>query len=174
MKTTTFNYLLAMLCVILASFSCFAQSPARLTAGVEDMKTKIGLDLSVPDFDARSIDAKVIGDRLAKILSFLQDNYAQRSFERKLITIIAYQNDKLGLAPFHIKKLKLVGVSKLEDTLTIKYKAQLGKNGANVKKVEFDCVFVDGVSENNIVNDLFSMVSRYVQTKEQYEEPISN
>lgn len=174
MKTTAFKYLLAMLCVILASLSSFAQTPARLTAGAEGMKTEIGFDLSVPDFDVRSIDAKVIGDRLARILTFLHDNYVQSSFERKFITLIGSQNDKLSSVPFHIKRLKLMRVSKHGDVLTIKYNAQLGKNGANIKKVEFDCVFVDGVSEDNTVNELFSKASHYVQAKEQYEGLIRN
>lgn len=122
--------------------------------------------MSVPDFDTRTINAKVIGDRLAKILTFLQENCTHSSYESRLITIIGNQNEKLSSVPFHIKSLKLVSVSKHGDALTIKYNVQLEKNLANIKKADFTFAFIDGVSEDNNVNELFSVMSHYVQVKE--------
>lgn len=144
--------------------------PSQIGSISDDYKTKIGIDMSVPDFDTRTIDANVIGDRLAKILTFLQENYTHSPYERRLITIIGNQNEKLGSAPFHIKNLKLVSVSKHGDALTIKYNVQLEKNLANVKKADLSFAFIDGVSEDESVNELFSVMSHYVQVKEQYEQ----
>lgn len=37
----------------------------------------IGLDMTVPDFSTKKIDAKVMGTRLAGILEYLLENYTQ-------------------------------------------------------------------------------------------------
>lgn len=42
----------------------------------------IGLDMTVPDFSTKKIDAKVMGPRLAGILEFLLENYTQGTYER--------------------------------------------------------------------------------------------
>lgn len=44
------------------------------TSKEEAMKTHVALDYSVPDFDTRRIDGKVIGTRLAKILHFMNEH----------------------------------------------------------------------------------------------------
>lgn len=54
---------------------------AQTTSMVEDWKTnelrqKIGIDYSMPDFSTSKIDGSVIGDRLAKMLNKLQGNYS--------------------------------------------------------------------------------------------------
>lgn len=38
------------------------------------MREKIGLDMTMPDFETKKIDAKVMGDRLAGMLDYLMEN----------------------------------------------------------------------------------------------------
>ena len=45
-----------------------------------EYKEKIGLDMSVPDFNTQKIDAKVMGNRLAGILDYLMENYQQGTY----------------------------------------------------------------------------------------------
>ena len=47
-----------------------------------EYREKIGLDMSVPDFDAKKIDEKVMGTRLAGILNYLMENCDQGVLER--------------------------------------------------------------------------------------------
>ena len=59
-----------MLMTSLAGFAhpLFAQTNEAKRAEVRE---KLGLDLLVPDFDTKKIDAKVMGTRLAGILDYL-------------------------------------------------------------------------------------------------------
>ena len=49
-----------------------------------EMREKIGIDYSVPDYDVKKPDAKVIGWRLAKMLIKLEQNYQQGTYNRML------------------------------------------------------------------------------------------
>ena len=71
-------------------------------------KEKIGLDLSVPDFETKRIDAKVMGERLAGILAYLMENYHQAVYDRKLGLIASEQNEATENVYFQIKKLKFI------------------------------------------------------------------
>lgn len=42
-----------------------------------EYRSNIGIDMSVPDFDTKKIDAKIMGSRLAGILNYLLENYNQ-------------------------------------------------------------------------------------------------
>lgn len=70
----------------------YAQSEAARSA---EFKEKIGLDMSVSDFDTQKIDAKVMGERLAGILDYLMENYHQAIYDRKLGLIASEQNEAL-------------------------------------------------------------------------------
>ena len=125
------NGLYVAFLMMLVSLTTFAQNyPAQTDSlRLEKYKTEIGLDMSVPDFEIKTIDAKVMGERLANLLLFLQETYTQSTYERRLTTIIGEQNEKLSLIPLHIKTLKLIKVSKHGGVLTIKYNVQLKKIG---------------------------------------------
>ena len=62
------------------------------SARVEKYRMEIGLDMSLPDFDIKSIDAKVMGTRLAGILGYLMENYHQVVYDRKICQILREQN----------------------------------------------------------------------------------
>ena len=42
-----------------------------------EYREKIGIDMSVPDFETKKIDAKVMGPHLANIRTFMMKNYQQ-------------------------------------------------------------------------------------------------
>jgi len=130
------------------------------------MREKIGLDMSVPDFDTKKIDAKVMGDRLAGILNYLMDNYEQSVYDRRLSAIAGEQNDVLENVYFQIKNLKFVYAVKKRNDLTVLMRADLQKNAADVKQTDITFHFVDGVSESVKVNEMFSYISHYVQARE--------
>ena len=53
--------------------------------------------MSVPDFNTRKIDAKVMGNRLAGILDYLMENYQLGSYNRRLSSIASEQNEALEM-----------------------------------------------------------------------------
>ena len=54
--------------LLLASVAAFAQPVQDNSLQQAKYRTEIGLDLSVPDFNTKAIDAKVMGTRLAGVL----------------------------------------------------------------------------------------------------------
>lgn len=64
------------------------------SAKIAAYREAIGLDLSVPDFSTKKIDAKVMGTRLAGILEFLLETYTQETYERLLTRMLGEQVDE--------------------------------------------------------------------------------
>lgn len=124
-----------------------------------EFKEKIGLDMSVPDFNTQKIDAKVMGKRLAGILDFLMENYRQGFYDRKLGLIASEQNEALENVYVQINKLKFLNAVKRGDEITISMRIDLHKNAANVKRADISFHFVDGVSESDKVNEWFAYIS---------------
>lgn len=96
--------------MLMACLTGFGQALPALTDSVKraEMREKIGLDLSVPDFETKRIDAKVMGERLAGILDYLMENYHQAVYDRKLGLIASEQNEAMENVYFQIKKLKFI------------------------------------------------------------------
>lgn len=92
----------------------FAQGASGQTDSMKlaQYRTEIGLDLTVPDFDTKSIDAEVMGTRLAGILDYLLENYHQSVYERKLCKILKEQNQTLEKLEFEIVKILFEGAPK--------------------------------------------------------------
>lgn len=132
-------------------------------------KEKIGLDLSVPDFETKRIDAKVMGERLAGILAYLMENYHQTVYDRKLGLVASEQNEAMENVYFQIKKLKFINAVKKGNEIKIILLADLHKNPANIKRTDISFYFVDGVSESDNVNELFSYINHYVQARERIQ-----
>lgn len=72
--------------MLLMSFTSISQPLPMQTDSMrlEKFRTEIGLDLSVPDFETKTIDAEVMGTRLAGILDYMMENYNQSVYNRKL------------------------------------------------------------------------------------------
>ena len=157
---------------MLASTSLFAQSFPVLTSEAKqaEIREKIGLDLSVPDFDTKKIDVKVMGSRLAGILNYLMENYQQGVYDRRLTAIASEQNESLENLYFQLKKMKFVNAVKKGNELTIIMRADLQKYAINIKQTDIVFHFVDGLSESDKVNEMFSYISHYVQAREALSE----
>ncbi len=133
------------------------------SAKIAEYRERIGIDLTVPDFSTKKIDAKVMGPRLAGILEYLLENYTQGTYSRLIAQMIGEQVKELKQAYFNIKKMKFVCAKKAGDELSILMKVWPDKNTKDVKQVDLTIHFIDGVSESQTANELFSYMTRYVQ-----------
>lgn len=155
--------------MLLLSATLSAQSP-QTSDRIAEYREAIGLDMTVPDFSTKKIDAKVMGTRLAGILEYLLENYKQASYERQIALIVSEQHEALHNKYFDIKKMKFISASKKDNEITILMKVWPDKNTANVKQEDLKIHFIDGVSESRTTNELLSTLSRYVQAREQFSQ----
>ena len=131
-----------------------------------EYKKAIGLDTTVPDFDTNKIDAKVMGSRLANLLNYLLENYNKDSYELQIVQILGEQNESLQHLYYKIKKMQFANASKKGDVMTVLMHVWPDKNIADVNQADFMFRFVDGVSDDQTTNALFSYMSRYVDAQE--------
>lgn len=134
---------------------------------LERFRTEIGLDMSVPDFDTKTIDVSVMGTRLAGIIEYMIDNYNQFVYNRRLCQILKEQVEPLDHVEFELKKLQFVSAVKNGNEITLYFTAWPEKNAAKVKQTELVFRFKNGVPDTQATNELFSMMSRYVQWREE-------
>lgn len=154
--------------MLMACLTGFGQSLPAQTDSVKraEMREKIGLDLSVPDFETKRIDAKVMGERLAGILAYLMQNYHQTVYDRKLGLIASEQNEATENVYFQIKKLKFINAVKKGNDIIILLRADLHTNPANIKQTDITFHFTNGLSESEQVNELFAYICHYVKARE--------
>lgn len=126
-----------------------------------EVRSKLALDSTLPDYTTHKIDPKVIGPRLASILQELCTKYKQDSF-LSLLSMIQFDQIE-GLNYCRIEKMGIESVSKTGDTITIRFKTTLAKNPLDLKKSDLILSFVDGVSGNKRVNSLFSNICNYIK-----------
>ena len=134
---------------------------------IAEYRQQIGLDYSMPDYSVTTIDEKKIGSRLANILRYYEEVNDQNLFRRKISKILVEQNEAFEYTSPEFIKQKLVKIEKSADEITVVYKLWLEKNPANLKQVDIQYHFKDGVSESNTVNEIFSHMSHYAQVREQ-------
>jgi hypothetical protein len=160
---------LFIILMLVCGMSMYAQSIPVTTDSImnAEYREKIGLDMTVPDFDTKKIDGKVMGTRLAGILDFLLENYHQGTYEKQITQMVKEQNEALENLFFNIKKMKFISAKKRGDEITIVMRVWSEKNEANVKQADFAIHFIDGITESWSSNDMFSSMSRYVQGREQ-------
>ena len=133
---------------------------------IAEYKKAIGLDTTVPDFDTNKIDAKVMGSRLANLLNYLLENYNHESYELQIAQILGEQNESLQHLYYKIKKMQFANASKQGDVMTVLMHVWPDKNIADVDQADLTFRFVDGVSDDQTTNALFSYMSRYVEAQE--------
>lgn len=154
--------LLFTICLLLGAISISAQTTQQgEDARTAELRHKIGIDYSMPDFNMSKIEGKVIGERLAKMLRLLQSNAKDPVYNQRLSSILCDQNDKLNFCT--IDKFKISNVSKQGDVITIKMNASLMQNSYGIKNSDFCVVFNKGVADNQTANDFFSDLSRYIK-----------
>ena len=126
-----------------------------------ELRQKLGIDYSMPDFSTSKIDGKVIGERLAKLLQQLQEKYDNSVLNQYISLIQCEQVENLDYAT--VEKLNITRISKVGDVITIEAKTKLSNNAAKVKNAKLSFVFDKGVSESTSVNDLFKDLGRYIK-----------
>ena len=157
---------------LLSALTSFAQIiPVQIDSmRLEKYRTEIGLDLSVPDYDIKTIDSKIMGLRLAGILDYLMDNYNQPVYNRKLCEVLKEQVEPLEKMEFELKKIQYISSKKSGDEITLLFTAWPNKNSARIKQTNLVLNFKNGVSESQMTNELFSMMSRYVKMREELNQ----
>ena len=154
--------ILFTLCLLLGAISISAQTTHQSEeARTAELREKIGIDYSMPDFNTSSLNGKVIGECLAKMLQLLQDRYDDYALNQRISYIQCEQIENLLYAK--IEKFKITNISKQGDVITIKAKTKLSPNSAKIKNAEMTMSFDKGVSESASINDLFVDLGRYIK-----------
>ena len=154
--------LLLVFCLLFGATNVSAQTTQQSEdARTIELKQKLGIDYSMPDFSTSKIDGKVIGERLAKLLQQLQSKYDDSVLNQYISFIQCEQIENLNYAI--VEKLNITRISKVGDVITIEAKTKLGNNAAKVKNANLTFVFNKGVSESISVNDLFKDLGRYIK-----------
>lgn len=130
---------------------------------VIEMRQKIGIDYSVPDYDVKKRDAKVMGWRLAKMLQKLEQNYQQGMYNRMLASIRSEILEEPRIRYFAVNKMKILKTKKVGDVITIRISTSSKNETLGKLNHEFDIIFIKGVSDNDTTNQLFSDLSRYIK-----------
>lgn len=130
-------------------------------ARTAELRQKIGIDYSMPDFSTSSLNDKVIGERLAKMLQLLQNRYDDYALNQRISYIQCEQIENLLYVK--IEKFKITNISKQGDVITIKAKTKLSPNSAKIKNAEMTMSFDKGVSESTSINDLFADLGRCIK-----------
>lgn len=126
-----------------------------------EVRQKLNLDYSMPDYHTGKIDPKVMGPRLAMLLQELCAKYKDSDKEFYLSKIQCQQIEDLDYC--NIKDMKLENVTKTGKAITIRFKTTLDKNPLNIKKSDLTISFVDGVSDIKYANSLFMTISKYLK-----------
>lgn len=144
------------------AFSTHAQTAVQQEdPKVTELRQQIGIDYSMPDFKTKKIDGDVIGTHLSGMLNLLQKYYNDGTNNRKLASIVKEQ--KCMVSQVSVDKLKITEISKKGDIISVLMNCKLSKNTEGIKNADIKLVFIQGISESQAVNSLFSYLSRYVQ-----------
>ena len=147
--------------MLVASMGMNAQMKTGLTDEYKNgVREKLQLDYSMSDYSTNKIVSRVIGVRLANILTKIDETYTQQTNLSALSVIQSSQVD--GLNYGRVKKMKLKGITKLGNEIKVEYITVLEANNLNIKKALLTFRFVDGVSEDRTTNDYFLNVCRYL------------
>lgn len=152
--------MLALLSIVCATISAQI-NPQEDTPEIIELRNKIGIDYSMPDFSTSRLDGKVVGTRLAKMLKLLQNRFDDYVFNQRISFIQCEQIENLQYAK--VEKFKIFNISKVGDVITIKAKTKISPNAAKIKNSVIFFVFEKGVSEIQSINELFSDLSRYIK-----------
>ena len=131
-----------------------------------ELRQQIGLDYSMPDYSVKKIEASVIGPRLAKILTRLLDDFKQPLYNQFLSMIRSQVAEDPNLQYVHVDKLKLLNIGKIGNTVTIRFNTFTKDKNRGKLNYDLEFVFVDGLSDDKTVNDLFSNIGRYIKDEE--------
>lgn len=133
----------------------------------EKWQKMIDIDMSVPDFKSKKIDQEVMGCRLAKMIDFIQKNYKQGGYNRRLAQIRYEQTEDPRIRFANIDRVEYLEAEKKDSIILLKWHTFTKLE--NKEKVNYDITmrFINGISDNEAVNDLFSDISRFIQPEEE-------
>lgn len=138
----------------------------------EIWRKKIDLDMSVPDFKTTKVDQKVMGWRLAKMISYLQKTYLQGTYNRVWSSIRYDQTEDPRIRFVGVDKLEFVSAEKKDSVITIKWKTFTKLNKKEEVLNDINMTFVNGISNSETVNNLFNDICRYIRPyEEEYRRP---
>lgn len=157
---------------MLMLMACAYETQAQIDVQQDDckateMRQKLGIDYSMPDFVTKKIDGKVIGVRLAKMLEFLQKNYTQGTYNRQLANIRFDATEDPKVRFLGVDELKVIEVKKVGDLITIRLSTQTKNDSKEKHQHGFEMRFYKGISDSDKVNALFSDCRRYIKDDEQ-------
>lgn len=122
---------------------------------VIELRQKIGIDYTVPDYDVRKPDAKVMGWRLAKMLQKLEQNYQQGTYNRMLASIRSEILEDPNLRYTALNKMKIQKIQKVGDVIAIRINTSSKNETLGKLNHEFDIKFDKGVTDNDTANQFF-------------------
>lgn len=167
MKSILFSFFLLLGATPLSAQSQPQSQIAKYdTRTVENLRQQIGLDVEMPDYTTKKVDADVIGNHLAKMLNLLVNNITDGWYVQKMSSILSSQDAQLKYVI--VDRIRVQSISKRDNEIIVKLKTWLSHNASGLKTADVGFHFIDGVSENQDVNDLFSHLSKYAQ-KEKLE-----
>ena len=154
--------ILFILLLSVGVMTTFAQNSTELTKKDQyksEVRSRLQLDDSVPDYSTTKISPKLMGPRLAKILETICDTYQQYSNLSVLSVIQGSQVEGLNFC--RIKTMKLDKVTKQGNEIMIRFNTTLESNNLSLKKSQIVFQFNKGVSDDVSTNDFFSNMCRY-------------
>lgn len=128
-----------------------------------EMKEKLSIDYSMPDYTTKKVDADVMGEHMAMMVNIFLERCTQMSYQRPLNKIIGEQVESLKYSDYGIQKMKFVKATKIGNEVTLLFKVWLGKNTSGIKQTDMSIRFFDGISDSNTVNELFCYISNYTE-----------
>ena len=132
----------------------------------EELRQQIGLDYSMPDYETGKINEEKIGEHLANMLHFMEDNFRDIKHNRMLSKIQASQDEAMRYGV--IRDLKVKKVKKKGNRIDISISTEVSTN-TGLQRGAMTITFQDGLSEDDTANDLFRDFSRFVKMKEQVQ-----
>ncbi len=156
--------ILFILLLSVGVMTTFAQNSTELTKKDQyksEVRSRLQLDDSVPDYSTTKISSKLMGPRLAKILEKICDTYQQYTNLSVLSVIQSRQVEGLNFC--RIKTMKLDKVTKQGNEIVIRFNTTLESNNLNLKKSQIVFQFDEGVSDDVSTNDFFSNICRYIK-----------
>ena len=138
---------------------------AQANTDSEEYKTRVRntlqLDYSMPDYSTSSINAEVMGERLAMIVKKTLEMCQNQSNLGSLSVIQSRSID--GLPYCTVTNVKFAKASKQGNVITMYFNTNLAENVKKIKKSQLVFQFVDGVSEDVATNDYFLNICRYIK-----------
>ena len=153
--------------LMLAAVGMLAQTTSQgEDEKVIELRQKIGIDYTVPDYDVKKPDAKVMGWRLAKMLQKLEQNYQHGTYNRLLASICSEVLEEPRIRYIEVNKMKILKIQKVGDVISIRISTSSKNENLGKLNHEFEIKFDRGVSDNDTANQLFSDLSRYIKDDE--------